>query len=388
MTHRRPSSSFQPWLNASPWIRYGLSGLLVVIVLAGGWVVKLAYQYGDIEQVEYDPGQAVAAIEQLSEAEVEQAGIDIAAIEQAQLERELAELDGLVLAEIIAAAEAQSQLAEAAKYRNPYASSPDLPDDMFRSYLLIGADASGYLADVIILFLQPTDGSAPIMASLPRDLYVPNACTGAYSRVNSNLGGCVGVANGPTLLALTVADFTGIKIDHFAVVSFEGFSSVIDVMGGVDLCFDHPTRDKKSLLDVDAGCIRADGATTLAWVRSRSTEQLVGEDWVSVSSSDFTRQRNQQDVLFLIAQKLTSFSSLGSFQSVANSLSSSVRLDSGLSFASALSLAWDYRGLQRNQVNRIALSYENYRTPQGAQVLAPMESFNDALSELYTAAGR
>ncbi len=365
-----------------------MSGLLVVIVLAGGWVVKLAYQYGDIEQVEYDPGQAVAAIEQLSEAEVEQAGIDIAAIEQAQPERELAELDGLVLAEIIAAAEAQSQLVEAAKYRNPYASSPDLPDDMFRSYLLIGADASGYLADVIILFLQPTDGSAPIMASLPRDLYVPNACTGAYSRVNSNLGGCVGVANGPTLLALTVADFTGIKIDHFAVVSFEGFSSVIDVMGGVDLCFDNPTRDKKSLLDVDAGCIRADGATTLAWVRSRSTEQLVGEDWVSVSSSDFTRQRNQQDVLFLIAQKLTSFSSLGSFQSVANSLSSSVRLDSGLSFASALSLAWDYRGLQRNQVNRIALSYENYRTPQGAQVLAPMESFNDALSEVYAAAGR
>ena len=388
MTHRRISSPRQAWRTATPWLRYGLFGLLIVVLLAGGWIVKLAYQYGDIEQVEYDPGKAVAAIDELSEAEVEKAGIDIAAIEQAQLELELAELDSLVLAEILAAAEAQRQLFGATVYDNPFATSPELPDEMFRSYLLIGADASGYLADVIILFLQPTDGSAPIMASLPRDLYIPNACTGAYSRVNSNLGGCVGVANGPTLLALSVADFTGIKIDHFAVVSFEGFSKVVDVMGGVDLCFDHPTRDKKSRLDVGAGCIRADGATTLAWVRSRSTEELVGDDWVTVSASDFTRQRNQQDVLFLIAQKLTAFSSLGSFQSVADSLSSSVRLDSGLSFPSALSLAWDYRGLNRSQVNRIALSYENFRTPQGAQVLAPMESFNEALAKVYAEAAR
>lgn len=387
MIHRSKRRSVVDVVRSVHWIRYVMALMALVSVATALWVFNLAGRF-EADKVEYDPTKSVLAREQLTDDEVAAAGIDIAAIEQAMLAEELARLDDQVRKDIMEAAAAQARLVEDSKYKNPFATNPPLPDDMFNSYLIIGADASGYLADVIILMLQPTDGAAPIMMSLPRDLYIPNACTGEFSRVNANLGGCKGVANGPTLLALTVADFTGITIDHFAVVHFEGFAKVIDVLGGVDLCFDHPTRDAKSKLEVGAGCIRANGATTLAWVRSRSTEQLVDDQWVAIGASDFTRQRKEQDVMFLIAQKLTSFSSLSSFQSVSNSLSKSVRLDSGLSFTNALALAWQYRGLGKSQVNRISLDYDNYRTPQGALVLAPTESFNAVLAEVYPPAAR
>ena len=387
MTHRVPRRSFFEYASAVHWTRYLIGSVLLIGLIVSLWVYSVASKF-EADQVEYDPAKSVLVREQLTDEEVEAAGIDIAALEQAMLAEELARLDEQLQDDILEAAAAQARLVEASKYRNPFAKNPPLPDEMFNAYLIIGADASGYLADVIILMLQPTDGAAPIMMSLPRDLYVPNACTGQYSRINANLGGCKGVANGPTLLSMTVAEFTGITIDHFAVVNFEGFAKVIDVLGGVDLCFDHPTRDAKSKLEVDAGCIRANGATTLAWVRSRSTEQLINDEWVTIGASDFTRQRKEQDVMFLVAQKLTSFSSLASFQGVATSLSNAVRLDSGLSFSNALALAWQYRGLGKSQVNRISLDYENYRTPQGALVLAPASSFNETLAGVYPPATR
>lgn len=387
MTNRLPRRPILERASTVHWTRY-LVGFVLLVALAGSlWVYNLAGKF-EADQVEYDPAQSVLVREQLTEEEVEAAGIDIAALEQAMLAEELASGDEPLEDDILDLAAVQARSVESARYKNRFATNPPLPDEMFNSYLIIGADASGYLADVIILMLQPTDGSAPIMMSLPRDLYVPNACTGKYSRINASLGGCKGVANGPTLLSMTVADFTGITIDHFALVNFEGFAKVIDVLGGVDLCFDHPTRDAKSKLEVEAGCIRANGATTLAWVRSRSTEQFVNNAWGAIGASDFTRQRKEQDVMFLIAQKLTSFSSLTSFQGVASSLSNAVRLDSGLSFTNALGLAWQYRGLGKSQVNRISMDYENYRTPQGALVLEPTESFNDVLASVYPPAAR
>lgn len=383
-------SAMTPESEQSRWTRRTqlvvASGLIVVVVLGLSFYSRLEASYSQIEQIAYEPAAAAEAIEELSTDEAAAAAIDIEAIELAQLAAELAEADGALIDDITAALEAQAELAGI--YSNEFAVSPALPDDMFRSYLLVGADESGFLADVIILFLQPSDGAAPIMVSLPRDLYVPNACSGNYTRINSNLGGCKGVANGPTLLSLTVRDFTGIDVDHFAVLDFSGFSEVVDAVGGVDLCFEHPTRDLKSHLDVGAGCVRADGDTTLAYVRSRRTEQFVDGAWVSTGASDFTRQRRQQDVLFLVAQRLGSFSSLASFESVAGSLANSVRLDSGLSFGAGLSLAWNYRGLTRNSVNRISIPIDNYRTSRGAQVLVPTRSFNDTLAGVYPAADR
>ncbi len=268
---------------------------------------------------------------------------------------------------------------------SPYSFGEPISDDVFESYLLLGIDASGFLADSIILALQPGEGGAPIMVSLPRDLYVWNLCKGTFTRLNTGLGGCKGTASGSELMAIMVEDYTGIPVDHLARINFGGFARLVDSLGGITLCVDYPTRDAKSQLDIPTpGCQRVDGATALAWVRSRHTEQLKGEDeWVQVAGSDFARQRRQQDVLFQLAGRAAGFSSPATLANRLSAVSSSVRLDSSWSFGQAVSAAWRYRGISKSSVHRFSIEIVNFKTPRGAAVLLPAKPFQEQLELVY-----
>lgn len=267
---------------------------------------------------------------------------------------------------------------------SPYSFGEPIPDELFEAYLLVGNDASGYLADVVILGLQPAGGGTPIMVSLPRDLYVWNVCNDSFTRLNAGLGGCAGVASGSEMLAILVEDYTGIPIDHSARIDFGGFAGLVDVMGGTTICVDYPTRDPKSGLHIKkAGCQTADGKTTLAWVRSRHTEQKIDGAWTVVVGSDYARQERQQDVLFQLAGKAASFSSPSSLVSKLGAVASAVRLDSGWSIGSAVSAAWQYRGISKSSVARFSIAARNFVTSSGAQVLLPTIYFKDQLATVY-----
>ncbi|HDH26817.1 MAG TPA: hypothetical protein ENH00_11615 [Actinobacteria bacterium] len=269
----------------------------------------------------------------------------------------------------------------------PEATSPALPDSMFASYLLVGQE--GPRADSMILILLPSDGSSPIMTSLPRDLYVKNPCTDEYARLNTGLGGCKGFAGGAELLSLMVQDYTGIEVDHFVRVDFGGFADVIDALGGVEICVDNPVRDWRAQLDLPAGCSHVGGDQALAWVRTRHTEEYVDGVWRPVpGASDFTRERHQQEMLFKVAGRLASFGSLTAFSNVANQIAGVIHLDSRFAFGDAVNLAWSFRGISSSQVKRVRVSVENYVTARGAWVLLPTVRFNEALAKVYPAAKR
>lgn len=260
-----------------------------------------------------------------------------------------------------------------------------IPDSEFESYLLVGTDASGYLADTIILALQPDGGGTPIMVSLPRDLYVWNLCKQQFTRLNTGLGGCRGVASGSELLAIMVEDYTGVPVDHLARINFDGFARMVDVMGGITVCVDAPSRDAKSGLDIaEPGCQLVGGDMALAWVRSRQMEQLVGGRWRTVGGSDFDRQTRQQDVLFQLAGRAARFSSPGSLVERLSAAASNVRLDSSWSFGQAVATGWRYRGISKSSVKRFSISVRNYRSPRGAAVLLPTTTFTEQLSKVYT----
>ncbi|MEX2279161.1 MAG: LCP family protein [Acidimicrobiia bacterium] len=292
------------------------------------------------------------------------------------------------------AAELEAELREleeeaAAPLEIPQAVSPSLPDGMFESILLIGTDASGFLADTIINVLLPSDGSTPLMVSIPRDLYLNDACTERYQRINRSMGGCSGLAGGADLLALNVETFTGIKVDHYARVSFSGFATVVDRLGGTRLCVgDYPIRDMRAGLNLEAGCQLADGNQTLAWVRSRSPEVYREGEWVRAPGSDFDRQRKQQQVLLQLADVLSSYDSVGALTGALQNLASVVRMDSGFGAAEAASLGFRYRGLGPSDVIRLSIPVQNYRTGAGAQVLIPSQTFNQTLAARYPAAAR
>jgi LCP family protein required for cell wall assembly len=359
---------------------FGATGLVLVSIAA--WSA-----WNSIERVPFD--DAVAAADVLETIPAEEMEVLRAAEDAAEEAALLAELEEMAVEEL---AELRARLEDEtpaqANVELPFLKSPELPDELFTSYLLVGVEG-GFRADAIIYLLRPSDGSAPIMVSLPRDLYLRNPCTDRYTRINAGLGGCAGYAGGAELLSLMVKEFTGIEVDHFARVDFGGFKRVIDALGGVDICVEHAVRDAKAFLDLPAGCSRVGGEQALAWVRSRQTEELVDGTWYKVPGvSDFTRQSKQQEMLFKIAGRLNSFASLASFSDVASSLAGTVALDSGFSFGDAVSLAWNFRGTGASDVRRISLSVRDYVTSGGAYVLVPRTTFNATLAKVYPAAAR
>jgi LCP family protein required for cell wall assembly len=256
----------------------------------------------------------------------------------------------------------------------------------YDTYMVVGSDIGDFRADVIILVMVPTDGSDPIMVSLPRDLYLPNRCTQTYTRLNANFSGCGDEINGATLLSGAVEDFTGVEVDHFALFTFDGFEEIIDEVGGVEICVDYAVRDRKAELNLAAGCTNATGAQALAWVRSRSTLELVDGVWRSMANvSDLTRNERQQDVILTMLDKVGDFDSPQELAGAVRSVSNAFTLDDQLGLSDVISLAWDLRGLTAESIIRLRIPVENYETSAGAQVLVATTPFDELLQAYFAA---
>ena len=143
---------------------------------------------------------------------------------------------------------------------------------------------------ITLLRVDPISGQAWVL-SIPRDLltdHIPGA--GKY-RINAAL-----LIGGPQTLVETITSQFDIEINHYVEINFLGFRQLVDVLNGVPVWFDHPTRDRNTGLDiVEPGCHVLDGVSALAYVRSRSFEQFIDDRWVMVGNSDFGRIERQQD---------------------------------------------------------------------------------------------
>lgn len=151
-----------------------------------------------------------------------------------------------------------------------------------------GSDA-GRRTDTIMLLYVPPLGKAALV-SVPRDSYVAipghgkNKINAAYS------------FGGPKLLVQTVEQNTGLRVDGYAEIGFGGFASMVDAVGGVELCLKEAIVDKDSNLDVQAGCQTFDGPTALGYVRMRKADPL----------GDLGRVQRQREVLGVLARKVVS----------------------------------------------------------------------------------
>lgn len=371
------------------WVGVGLVVLLGLTVVA----LRLYFGFKAAADVPFSPDEAIVALEERTPEEIAEGREEIADQEEQVAdspplrEVEPAAEPAQAQEPVVVAEEEQPEEEEELEEEAPEPvlfarSSVELSDGMFDTVLMMGADATGFLADSIILALFPEGGAPPAMVSIPRDLYLYNFCSEDFRRVNANLGGCTGFANGPELLAMAISDFTGVKVDHFARVDFEGFVELVDGLGGVETCFEYPTRDEKAHLDVaEAGCYR-DGATALAYARSRNAQQLVDGEWQQAWSSDFARQAHQRELLLKLAGGLRDSSRI----QLLLDLSHTLRLDRGWSVAEAVDWAWRYRDLNPSQVAQLRIPVEDYRSPSGAQVLVPTRAFNEVLSEWWAPA--
>ncbi|OIV35933.1 transcriptional regulator [Mangrovactinospora gilvigrisea] len=138
----------------------------------------------------------------------------------------------------------------------------------------IGGDCGpGQNADVQMVVHISADRSNATVMSIPRDLKMQlPACkdpdtkqsfAGGYDKINASL------QYGPGCTVAAVHQLTGIPIDHFAMVDFQGVIKMSDAVGGVQVCVSDNVYDTYSHLKLKKGDHTLQNLAALEFVRSR-----------------------------------------------------------------------------------------------------------------------
>lgn len=95
----------------------------------------------------------------------------------------------------------------------------------------------------------------------------------------------------------TVEKMTGVRIDHFMVVDFNGFKDMVNAVNGVEICLKDPINDNEAHLKLPAGRQKLNGEQALGYVRVRKS---IG------NGSDTERMDRQQQFLGALVNKVQS----------------------------------------------------------------------------------
>jgi LCP family protein required for cell wall assembly len=198
--------------------------------------------------------------------------------------------------------------------------------------LATGGDIGDGRTDTILLLHIPGLGAStpPTMVSIPRDSYL--AIPG-YGQDKVNAAFTLG---GAPLLAQTVEQATGMRLDHYAEIGFDGFAEMVDAVGGVTMCPPEPISDPLAGIDLAPGCQELDGATALGYVRTRATPR-----------ADLDRMTNQRAFMSALMQRAASPTVLANplrWYPMARAAAHAVTVDEGAHVWDLARLAWALHG--------------------------------------------
>ena len=153
------------------------------------------------------------------------------------------------------------------------------------------ADAPTVTDTILLARIDPGAGTGALL-SVPRDLMVDAPDGSGSVTINS-----VVARGGVEGLVSVVESQVGVPVDHVVQVAFDGFVSLVDDAGGIDVWVERSVRDTSSGLFLDElGCVTLDGTEALALVRSRRFEVFDGATgaWVADPLSDVSRTVRQR----------------------------------------------------------------------------------------------
>src|SRR5699024_4791673 len=130
-------------------------------------------------------------------------------------------------------------------------------------------------SDAIMILHIDADRESAYLVSIPRDSWVTIPGEGK-NKINAAFS-----LGGPALYVKTIEKLTGIRIDHLAMIDFEGFKQLTDALGGVTIDI------ADSGCGRDAGTYDMNGAEALEYVRQRKC----------LEGGDFDRVKRQQNFL-------------------------------------------------------------------------------------------
>jgi LCP family protein required for cell wall assembly len=254
------------------------------------------------------------------------------------------------------------------------------------NYLLLGSDSRAGLppeqqerfrtdeslgganrADTIMLVHTDPHLEKAIVLSFPRDLWVAIPGRG-HDRINTAFEGGV-AGGGAQKMAQTVADLTGLEINHYLYVDLEGFRRTVETLGGVRMCIPaynvntpgylpandangDPIQvyvgevghiaDPNSGLDIEPGCQLLGGDQALAYVRVRHLPC----DHIP----DFARIGRQQQFLRAVINRMLEPRMLLKAPGFVGPVLENLRRDADLRPSDLVNLVGQLRGLSTGKV--------------------------------------
>lgn len=278
----------------------------------------------------------------------------------------------------------------------------------------------GYLTDVIKLVNINPEKRQIIVISVPRDLWVDlpiRSDKSEYFKINAAYAigydntsyplkepQYKGEAGAVRMIKEVLGEVTGIPVDYYLAIDFEGFKKAIDILGelevSVPVAFDDYFYPVKGLenetcgksgeeiadlhekysgfqlekqfecryehLHFEAGSQLMNGETALKFVRSRHSDTHGG---------DFARAQRQLAVLLALKNKIISIGALDNTPSFIKQFENIIKTDFDVQVAKKL--LKDVPGLAEFEVRSIHLTDENVlvesKGPQGQFILIPKE---------------
>ena len=299
---------------------------------------------------------------------------------------------------------------------------PDVPEYRWDgtervNFLLLGYDSGPGRTDentdtIIVLSVDPVAQTA-VMVSIPRDtgylplpdrqVYAdgvyPRRINGLKSDANDNRDvWCPGldptVDCGLQTLRQAVGLYVGLPVHYVAWVDLLGFASLVDAMGGIELClpgvladpeYGGPTWEGRGIV-LEAGCRQYDGAHALAYARIRKGTMTMPDGTVQ-QQNDFLRAERQQEFLLAMQQKVANTNLLISLPGLLNAVSQTVTTD--FPRAQAGDLASLAPLVTAGNIQRVVLGWPAYVDlpvdPQRYYLLIPRR--DDVRAEMATLVG-
>ncbi len=231
--------------------------------------------------------------------------------------------------------------------------------------LVLGVDARpdseelGSRTDTIILVqVVPKTGDVKLL-SVPRDLLV-EVEPGEKDKINAayNYGGI-----DETLDVLE--NYSGVPVDHYAVVDFEGFERVIDAMGGVRVDVGDGQFPEKWRMGEDVQ--RLNGHKALIYARYRGTP-----------GADLDRMQRQRELIGALRSAALKWHTVTTLPQIMGVMDENVQTDLDLDGAITLGQVLIRKGRHAEMT-----SQQLQGTPQtlsnGEQVLIPDQDANQAI---------
>ncbi|GAA4631052.1 hypothetical protein GCM10023114_07630 [Mycolicibacterium sediminis] len=258
-------------------------------------------------------------------------------------------------------------------------------------------DADGARSDTIMLVNIPANRKRVVAVSFPRDLSItPQKCepwdpqTRAYGPITDEESPMYGLeevytetklnsayaVGGPRCLVKVIQKLSGLSVNRFMAVDFAGFQTMVDALGGVEVCSTTPLEDYElGTVLPTAGRQIIDGHTALQYVRAR---QVTTE-----TNGDYGRIKRQQLFLSSLLRSLISkdtFFSLSKLNNVVNMFIADSYVDN-IDTRDLVDLGQSVQGVNAGRITFVTVPTVGYADEYGNEVprMDDMRALFDAI---------